>query len=193
MAKIEDVAAALIQFKEGVSADTPLAGIVRIYAKSDGKLYKKDDAGIESEIGGGGTEVENICRVTIASNLSVPSAQNTIVNFNVESFDTNAIHDNSTNPSRLTCKVAGKYLVLFSCGWGVSSAGLRWVSIRKNGTINLVDDNKPGNASYSVNNHIYTVTELAVGNYLEAEVHQSSGGSLLLNNINISFCMVKVG
>jgi len=34
---------------------TPSAGRVRVYAKSDAKLYKKDDAGVEQEIGAGGS------------------------------------------------------------------------------------------------------------------------------------------
>lgn len=34
---------------------TPPSGKVRVYAKSDAKLYKKDDAGVEQEIGAGGS------------------------------------------------------------------------------------------------------------------------------------------
>ena len=34
---------------------TPAAGKVRVYAKSDAKLYKKDDNGVEQEIGAGGS------------------------------------------------------------------------------------------------------------------------------------------
>lgn len=33
---------------------TPSSNTVRVYAKSDAKLYKKDDTGVETEIGGGG-------------------------------------------------------------------------------------------------------------------------------------------
>lgn len=40
---------------EEVAPGTPPAGKVRVYAKSDAKLYKKDDAGVEQEIGAGGS------------------------------------------------------------------------------------------------------------------------------------------
>lgn len=35
------------------SPSTPAAGTVKVYAKSDGKIYRKDDAGTEAELGGG--------------------------------------------------------------------------------------------------------------------------------------------
>lgn len=41
-------------FKEISSGDTPSSGQISLYAKTDGKMYYKDDAGVETEIGGGG-------------------------------------------------------------------------------------------------------------------------------------------
>lgn len=43
-----------VLFAEGVAAATPSAGEVVIYAKSDGLMYSKDDAGVETALGGGG-------------------------------------------------------------------------------------------------------------------------------------------
>jgi hypothetical protein len=40
-------------FKEISSGDTPSSGQVSLYFKTDGNMYKKDDAGVETEIGGG--------------------------------------------------------------------------------------------------------------------------------------------
>lgn len=40
--------------KEIASPTTPSTGYVAIYAKSDGKVYRKDDAGVETELGGAG-------------------------------------------------------------------------------------------------------------------------------------------
>lgn len=41
-------------FKEIASGDTPSSGQVALYAKPDGKMYYKDDLGVETEVGGGG-------------------------------------------------------------------------------------------------------------------------------------------
>lgn len=44
-----------INLPEGAAASTPPAGVVALYAKSDGKLYSKDDAGTETELGASGS------------------------------------------------------------------------------------------------------------------------------------------
>jgi hypothetical protein len=43
---------AQVYLKEGIEQDTPSTGIVTVYAKSDGLVYSKDDAGIETALGG---------------------------------------------------------------------------------------------------------------------------------------------
>jgi hypothetical protein len=40
-------------FLEGAAPSTPASGQVAVYAKTDGKVYRKDDAGAEAELGGG--------------------------------------------------------------------------------------------------------------------------------------------
>lgn len=54
MAKIQDIDIPHLEFAEGAAPGTPASGIVRIYAKTDGKLYQKDDAGTETDLAGGG-------------------------------------------------------------------------------------------------------------------------------------------
>lgn len=39
---------------EQAAPATPAAGTVAIYAKSDGIVYQKDDAGVETSLAGGG-------------------------------------------------------------------------------------------------------------------------------------------
>lgn len=56
MAKLQDIVTPQLQFTEGVAApDTPDSGVVRIYAKDDGLLYSKDDAGTEKLLSSGAT------------------------------------------------------------------------------------------------------------------------------------------
>lgn len=43
-----------ISLPEQAAPSTPPSGFAAVYAKSDGKLYRKDDAGVEVELGGAG-------------------------------------------------------------------------------------------------------------------------------------------
>lgn len=43
-----------IDFTEGAAPATPATSAVRLYAKADGLLYSKDDAGVETVVTGGG-------------------------------------------------------------------------------------------------------------------------------------------
>lgn len=52
MAKIQDVDIPHLEFAEAAAPGTPAAGIVRLYAKTDGLLYSKDDAGAETGVTG---------------------------------------------------------------------------------------------------------------------------------------------
>lgn len=42
-----------IQLTEQSAPGTPSTGLVAVYAKADGLLYSKDDAGVETALGGG--------------------------------------------------------------------------------------------------------------------------------------------
>jgi len=53
MAKIQDIDLPHLEFAEAAAPSTPASGIVRIYAKSDGFLYGKDDAGTETALSNG--------------------------------------------------------------------------------------------------------------------------------------------
>jgi hypothetical protein len=54
MAKIQDIDIPHLEFAEAAAPSTPASGIVRLYAKTDGSLYSKDDAGTETVVTGGG-------------------------------------------------------------------------------------------------------------------------------------------
>lgn len=51
--------------KEVSAPPTPSTGYVAMYAKSDGKIYRKDDAGTESELGGSAAASARAVGVTI--------------------------------------------------------------------------------------------------------------------------------
>src|SRR5262245_40483526 len=58
-----------------------------------------------------------------SANQSINSGTNTTLNFDSERFDSDTIHDNVTNNSRLTCKTAGKYLICCNVRWASNATG----------------------------------------------------------------------
>lgn len=57
MAKITELELALLQFGEDDAPATPAAGVVRIYSKTDGLMYIKDDEGTETCLSGSDSDV----------------------------------------------------------------------------------------------------------------------------------------
>ena len=59
-----------VEFPEVAAPSTPASGFLRAYAKTDGKLYQKNDAGTETDLssaGGGGASGHGQCRLTKSS------------------------------------------------------------------------------------------------------------------------------
>jgi hypothetical protein len=159
--------------EQGSAPATPASGYGRIYCKSDG-LYFIGDDGVEVGPlvagGGGGGGYTQGCKATNTADHAISATSWTLLNFNSELWDTDAIHDNSTNPSRFTCKTAGKYLVFFH---GMVNLAINTkyqidifvnnVSVESNGMI-------PGNNGYqdiSVN----TILDLAQDDYVEFKAY----------------------
>ncbi|MGH7178748.1 MAG: hypothetical protein ACREJC_15325, partial [Tepidisphaeraceae bacterium] len=69
------------RFKEITAPPTPASANVNVYAKSDGKLYSKDDAGVETLMsggsGGGASEFESILDVSRTETLISNTATET--------------------------------------------------------------------------------------------------------------------
>lgn len=87
MAKLQDIKTPLLQFEEGDAPATPASGVVRIYAKADGKMYAKDDAGSESALGGSASPLTTkgdvfvygsaVARLPVGTNGQVLTADST--------------------------------------------------------------------------------------------------------------------
>ena len=115
-----------IDFDEAAAPATPAAGDVRLYAKTDGLLYSKDDAGAETLVsggaGGGGGGTPTFVGAIVYNNTTQVLSANAKVAFNSEDLDTDGFHDTATNNSRLTIPtgLGGKYLVSGSIYRGTS-------------------------------------------------------------------------
>lgn len=120
------------------------------------------------------------CRVKRTTNQSIPNLSNTPINFTSENFDTDSMHDNSTNNTRITFNTAGKYAVGAQIEWAAGgNTGVRALHIRLNGTTDIGVDwkNEPSGGSLTYND-IETVYDFVVGDYIEATAQLSSSGAL---------------
>lgn len=86
----------------------------------------------------GGLEATNFYQAEGASvyhslDQSVAHITPTTLTWDSEAYDTNDIHSTVTNPSRLTVRTAGKYLVWATVVWEANGAGDRNIEIKKNG------------------------------------------------------------
>jgi hypothetical protein len=114
------------------------------------------------------------------STVAISNATFTAVALADESFDTNSIHNNVTNNSRMTIPAgyAGKWLINGQIMWA-GGTGLRSIALYKNGSYYGVWDNTPP-TSGSQYQTMSVVLSLAFSDYIEMFVYQTSGGNLNL-------------
>lgn len=111
---------------------------------------------------------------------SIPNNAVTALALDVEIVDSYDGHSNVTNNSRYTAVVAGWYLVIGYFGLAASAAGVRLIRINKNGStlpLSQVDMTSP-TAAVTAALQAAAFVQLAVGDYVETNVFQTSGGAL---------------
>jgi hypothetical protein len=133
---------------------------------------------------------------------SVPDGgTDTALTFDAEESDNDAIHDNVTNNTRLTCRTAGIYHIRGLITVQANATGTRWAQIRKNGSVNLEGSIFDANDHATVRDttiEISTTVELAVGDYVELTLAIVEAGTALpvsggQTGRGSKFSMVKVG
>lgn len=91
------------------------------------------------------------------------------------------MHDNSTNNSRITFQVAGKYLLGATIQWQANGTGLRQVELRLNGATTIAATNSdPSDAALVTRQEVQTLRDFVASDYLEVRVRQDSGGSIVV-------------
>ena len=97
--------------------------------------------------------------------------------FDSERWDTNALHDTSSNTSRLTAPVDGRYHIFGHVDFDSAAGGFRRVVIRVNGAGNeeIAVQTGPGDALHDTVLSVSTHYELMAGDYVELVVCQDSG------------------
>ena len=114
------------------------------------------------------------CRVYHNADQSIDNSSATKLAFNSEVFDTDTMHDNSTNNSRITINTAGKYLFIFHGSWSAAATLDGQFTFLLNNTTTLGWERQAGQIAST----IAAIVDCAVTNYMEVSVSQTSGGAL---------------
>ena len=122
--------------------------------------------------------LNSIAQVSRSTSQSINSDTLTAIQWNVEQVDTDGIHDNVTNNTRLTAPLAGKYLICANVGFAANAVGRRGLLFQKNGA-NLgvgqyIQATTTGEAVVSA----AIIVSLAATDYVEVLAQQVSGGAL---------------
>ena len=119
-----------------------------------------------------------------SSGETIPSSSSTTLTYNTEDFDTANLHSTTSNTSRLTAPVAGKYLITASAEWTNNTSGRRILILELNGTTQIMRDSvSPNNDSgIGPEQSVETVYQLAAGDYVEVIAYQDSGSSLAVQS-----------
>ena len=158
------------------AASATVAGIVELASSAETAPGTDTDravtpAGLHSVFDKG-------ARVTNSANQSIPNNAFTTLTFNTEDFDTDSIHDNVTNNSRLTATTAGKYLVYGNVRFAANATNTRGVRFLSSTLGGGVAEVRVQASSSIVVLIISTVIDMAAADYIELQAYQNSGGAL---------------
>jgi hypothetical protein len=120
------------------------------------------------------------CRVYNNANIATVNATDKLLTFNTESYDPLGMHDLVTNTSRITIAVAGLYVVTGAAQFAGNATGFRQLGLIVNNFATFLNFvNAPVNSAGASTKLVVTDTvKLNVGDYIELDAYQTSGGAL---------------
>lgn len=123
---------------------------------------------------------------TTRTHLSAPqSLTNNVevaISWNVEDFNTDFFHNNSTNPTRYTASLQGVYSFGAGLDFAANTAGTRYMYFKVNGATNMGLSQAPGNVGQDTWLQLRDDIQLNAGDYVELLAFQNSGGALNIIN-----------
>lgn len=151
------------------------------------------------------------CRVYKASSQSLATGAQAVLTWDSEVFDSDGMHDPSSNPTRLTVRTAGIYEITVHIEWeikNVTDNSHRWVGVHKNNSAGttwgtsaqlnydhqIQTDNDTSGAPQS--NHCSIFKECAVNDYFEVLAEQSANATVTTHesvNTRSFFSMLWLG
>jgi hypothetical protein len=133
----------------------------------------------------------NSCRLSRSGSLTVTTSTTTPVDWNTEESDVGGLHDNVTNPERITVPTGGNrgiWLLTATIDWAANATGYRSMSIVKNGTTTLAQNSVAniGGTVGPIHGAVAIDPAPSVGDWYRVAVFQDSGGNLNANANGLS-------
>jgi hypothetical protein len=124
------------------------------------------------------------CQAYSSGTQTLSTSATTALTLDQEDWDTDAYHSNSVNNTRMTVPAgrSGFYRISGFLMWAASAAGVRALSIRKNGVTILKTANHYGSASEVLRFGVEVEAYLSSGDFIELTGYQSSGGDLVVGS-----------
>lgn len=128
------------------------------------------------------------CRAYNSTTQSIAATTVTAINFDSEEWDTNAIHSTSSNLSRFTIPVAGKYEASAGIAYAINASGNRLTWWRLNGTIDLPTTVQTGGSSAFTTPHFVHLppTNFVAGDYIELMSYHTGGAPINIGHASNS-------
>lgn len=118
------------------------------------------------------------CRVYRSAALSLANGGQTPIAFDAESFDSDALHDNSTNPDRVILNKVGRWLVTWQASYSGNATGFRNADLYLNGAIHQGRSIPSWSGGACMVGGTDIVNATAITDYVTLSPYQDSGGSL---------------
>jgi hypothetical protein len=172
-------------------------------ASSQGKLYYDSTPNKFRVSENGGTVVDLVtsdvacqCRLN-ATTVNITSGSDTTIAFGssaTENFDTHAMHDPTTNNTRITVPIAGRYLVIGFISFGTNSTGNRRGYILWNNSVVPCASDTQANTAASQTTYVSfsAVVNCAANDFFELVARQDSGSTLVADG-NTTLTVQRVG
>ncbi|MCC6743434.1 MAG: hypothetical protein IT175_06200 [Acidobacteria bacterium] len=118
------------------------------------------------------------CVLERDANQNIAYATDTAITFTTETADTDGMHSNVSNTSRITFQTAGRYFTSGLMGYAQNLTSARRAYIYKNGTTFQVSENMPDTADGLAYLNPHTTDYYTASTYVELMAYQLSGGTL---------------
>jgi len=125
--------------------------------------------------------VPPMCKATKNAVQSIPSVAATVITFQTEDYDTDAMHDTTTSTSRITISTAGVYTITGFILSAASVAPYNYLYIYKNGSAlpsntGLIAGSKDG--ANAIASQITVTLSLAAADYVELAFYHNNAGAI---------------
>ena len=163
---------------------SPQEGMISFLKDTNSTQYYSGAAWVN--IDAGSSDIS--CRViqTTGTSLSTTFAS---LDFGAENFDTDTMHDNSTNNSRITIKTAGKYSIGGQLNFAANQALLLRILLNGSTAIARIAQ---GNSSATEGGNISTIYDFAVNDYIELQGALGASTGTSSGDASTNFWAVKL-